>query len=91
MEQETKSLPNAEKEIKAFADKRHKEIGGNCVGVAPWEAEDVLRKFYGLPERGATAVPVMQTPAPQVHTAPPQLPQTPVQPDDALIDLDAFL
>ena len=85
------SLPNAEKEIKAFADKRHKEIGGNCVGVAPWEAEDVLRKFYGLPERGATAVPVMQTPAPQVHTAPPQLPQTPVQPDDALIDLDAFL
>jgi hypothetical protein len=66
LEQEAMSLPNAEKEIKAFADKRHKEIGGNCVGVAPWEAEDILRKFYGLPERGAPA----NTVRPAVEPAP---------------------
>jgi hypothetical protein len=87
LEQEAMSLPNAEKEIKAFADKRHKEIGGNCVGVAPWEAEDILRKFYGLPERDA-GEQIVTAPAP---VALPQMPKTPKQPDDALIDLDAFL
>lgn len=75
--QASMSLIHAEAQIKAFADQRHKETGGTCVGVSPWEAEDVLREFYGLPERGAPAVPT---------AAPPQ----PEQPGD-LIDLDEFL
>lgn len=41
----------AEKKIKARADEIHKTQKGNGVAVPPWEAEDILRKFYGLPER----------------------------------------
>lgn len=37
----------AEKKIKAFAD-AHKT--GNFACVTPAEAEDILRKFYGLPD-----------------------------------------
>ncbi len=59
-------------------------------GIEDWEAENVIRKFYGLPERDEPVAPVRQSPAPQVHTAPPQMPQPPEQSDD-LIDLDAFL
>ena len=51
-----KGITDAEKQIKARADElekiRRKEQGGNGgVGVMPWEAEDILRQFYGLPER----------------------------------------
>ena len=45
------SLVNAEKQIKAWADKQKRN--GNCVCVPPSKAEEILRKFYGLPERGA--------------------------------------
>lgn len=44
------SITEAEKKIKAFADE-HKTGGFSC--VTPAEADDILRKFYGLPERGA--------------------------------------
>lgn len=45
-------LADAEKKIKARADEIHKNMkGGGGVAVPPWEAEDILRKFYGLPER----------------------------------------
>lgn len=44
------SITEAEKRIKSFADD-HKT--GNFSCVTPAEAEDILRKFYGLPERGA--------------------------------------
>ncbi|MBQ9082852.1 MAG: hypothetical protein IJY28_05065 [Clostridia bacterium] len=103
LERKEMSLTNAEKEIKAFADKRHKEIGGNCVGVAPWEAEDILRKFYGLPKRDA-GEQITTAPAP---VAPPPGPSSPLPKGgcreatggfrdtndsaDDLIDLDAFL
>jgi hypothetical protein len=41
------SIVEAEKQIKAFADK-HKSGGFAC--VTPAEADGILRKFYGLPE-----------------------------------------
>ena len=41
-------IVDAEKKIKAFADS-HKT--GNFSCVTPAEAEDILREFYGLPER----------------------------------------
>lgn len=44
------SITEAEKKIKAFAD-AHKT--GSFACVTPTEAEEILRKFYGLPERGA--------------------------------------
>ena len=45
-------LADAEKKIRARADEIHKNMKGRGgVAVPPWEAEDILRKFYGLPER----------------------------------------
>ena len=44
------SITEAEKKIKAFADK-HKT--GNFACVTPVQAEKILREFYGLPEAGA--------------------------------------
>lgn len=44
------SITMAEVQIKNFADKN--KVGRfSC--VTPIEAEEILRKFYGLPERGA--------------------------------------
>lgn len=40
-------IVQAEKKIKAFAD-AHKT--GNFAGVTGMEAEEILRKFYGLPD-----------------------------------------
>lgn len=44
-------LADAEKKIKARADEIHRNMKGGSACVPPWEAEDILRKFYGLPER----------------------------------------
>lgn len=44
------SLAACEKKIKAYAD-GHKT--GNFACVIPSEAEEIIRKFYGLPEKGA--------------------------------------
>lgn len=43
------SIVEAEKKIKAFADK-HKGNGFSC--VTPYESDHILREFYGLPEPG---------------------------------------
>lgn len=43
------SIKIAEKQIKAWADKQKRN--GNCVCVPPNVAAEILRKFYGLPER----------------------------------------
>lgn len=40
------SITAAEKQIKTFADKHRT---GSFACVSPSEAEDILRKFYGLP------------------------------------------
>lgn len=47
-------IVQAEQKIKAFAD-AHKT--GNFSCVLPAEAEDILRKFYGLPKPGAEQRP----------------------------------
>ena len=49
LENESMSIVEAEKKIKAFADK-HKV--GNCSCVGPEESENILREFYGLPKPG---------------------------------------
>ena len=49
-------IVQAEKKIKAFAD-QHRV--GNSSGVTGPEAEDILRKFYGLPEPGAARPAVL--------------------------------
>ena len=41
-------LADCEKKIKAYADSHKK---GNCAAVPPNVAEDIIRKFYGLPDR----------------------------------------
>ena len=46
LENESMSIKEAEKKIKAFAD-GHKT--GNFSCVMPMEADRILRKFYGLP------------------------------------------
>ena len=47
LEVEKMSITEAEKKIKAFADKN--KIG-NFACVTPVEADKILREFYGLPE-----------------------------------------
>lgn len=47
MENESMSIVEAEKKIKAFADK-HKT--GRFACVTPIEADNILREFYGLPK-----------------------------------------
>ena len=48
-------IADCEKKIKELADKKHKENKTNFAFVSPTEAEEVIRKFYGLPERGKDA------------------------------------
>ena len=52
LENASMSIVEAEKKIKAFADK-HKT--GNFACVTPAEAENILREFYGLPKPGEDA------------------------------------
>ena len=47
LENQGMSIVEAEKQIKAFADK-HKTGSFSC--VTPSEAENILRKFYSLPD-----------------------------------------
>jgi hypothetical protein len=62
------SIANAEKKIKAYADK-HKT--GNFACVMPAEADKILREFYGLPALGAQ--PVAPAPIQAVTTAAPMI------------------
>lgn len=48
------SIVEAEKKIKARADKNKQ---GNFACVNPAEAEEILRKFYGLPAPGQAGEP----------------------------------
>lgn len=54
LENESMSIIEAEKKIKAFADK-HKTGNSSC--VPPMEAERILREFYGLPKSGENEKP----------------------------------
>lgn len=55
------SIADCEKKIKEFADK-HKNGGFSC--VIPSEADNIIRGFYGLPERGVRldAAPTTEAP-----------------------------
>lgn len=55
-------IAECEKKIKELADKRHKENKGSFAFVSPTEAEEIIRKFYGLPESGNSLRPVRGTP-----------------------------
>lgn len=57
LEQKGMGLADAEKKIAAYA-RAHKE--GNCGVCPPWEAERILREFYGL-GRAVQAAPVTGT------------------------------
>ena len=55
------SIVEAEKKIKAYADKQKRT--GNCVCIPPNVAEKIIREFYGLPgaeSRLETAVPQLR-------------------------------
>ena len=60
LENEAMSITEAEKKIKAFADK-HKT--GSFACVTPVEAEDILREFYGLPRPGEAKPAAIPAPA----------------------------
>ncbi len=60
LENEAMSITEAEKKIKAFADK-HKT--GNFSCVTPAEAENILREFYGLPRLDEVKRTASPTPA----------------------------
>lgn len=70
------SIVEAEKKIKAHADK-HK--CGNFSCVTPAEAEDILRKFYGLPDPET------------IRQTEPSKPERPVFRDSGTVDLADFL
>ena len=61
LENESMSITEAEKKIKAYADK-HKT--GNFSCVTPAEADSILREFYGLPA-AADALAVQDRPLPR--------------------------
>lgn len=52
-------IVQAEKQIKAYSDANHK--GNRCYCVSPVQAENILRKFYGLPDSGGH--PAEESPA----------------------------
>ncbi len=54
LENESMSIVNAEKKLKAWADKQKRT--GNCVCVPPNVAENIIREFYGLPTVDAASV-----------------------------------
>ena len=55
LENASMSIVEAEKKIKAYADKQKRT--GNCVCVPPNVAEKIIREFYGLPEAGTAPEP----------------------------------
>ena len=61
LEVEAMSITEAEKKIKAFADK-HKTGSFSC--VTPIESDRILREFYGLPEAGGAEREAVSPPAP---------------------------
>ncbi len=79
LQNESMSLVNAEKRIKAYADK-HKV--GNFAYVSPQKAEEILREFYGLPAAA--------TPEEQPSTAVPSAPLKGGSEVPEMIDLGAF-
>ncbi|MGN0164372.1 MAG: hypothetical protein ACI4EA_12470 [Candidatus Ornithomonoglobus sp.] len=62
LENENMSIDVCEKQIAARADELYKKVKGGKVGVSPYEADRIIRKFYGLPDMPEAAAE--HTPAP---------------------------
>ncbi|MGN0181442.1 MAG: hypothetical protein ACI4DP_03380 [Candidatus Ornithomonoglobus sp.] len=62
LENKSMSIDECEKQIKARADELHKKLGGSSIGILPYEADKIIRKFYGLPDMPEAAAE--HTPAP---------------------------
>ena len=58
-----KTLSGLANELKKLADKKHSELKGSSVCITPMEADEVIRKFFGLPAAG-------EAPASQMASAP---------------------
>lgn len=91
------TLANAEKQIAAYA--KSKKVG-NCGCCPPKKAEEILRKFYGLPERdeshnGVTAVALSSAPSPVNGTIPeeqsPPINLPPIPSKAIAVNLDDFI
>ena len=52
-----KTLSALAAELKKLADKKHSETNGSSVCITPMEAEEVIRKFFGLPAAGEGPAP----------------------------------
>ena len=63
LDKEGMGLEDLAKEFKDYADELHKKKKGSCVCITPQEAEGLIRKFYGLPEREAAPAPVDENPS----------------------------
>lgn len=55
LEKESMSIEKAEQEVHNWANKQKRS--GNCVCVPPNKAEEIIRKFYGLPAAGKKTEP----------------------------------
>ncbi len=47
------TISDCEAKIRAFADKLHKAHPGKAIGVSPFEADKIIREFYGLGGKAA--------------------------------------
>lgn len=74
LENKSMSLAACEKQLKAWADAHKKDSRAPSSCVPPTVADEIIRKFYGLPERSA----VPQRPA---------LTLTPKQPEPEELDV----
>lgn len=59
---EAMTLTDAEKQLKAYADKNHGKE--KAFGISPKKAEEILRKYYGLAERAEKEAARTEQPAP---------------------------
>lgn len=53
LDKEGMGLKDLAKEFEDYADELHKKKKGSCICITPKVADGLIRKFYGLPERGA--------------------------------------
>lgn len=63
LDKEGMGLEDVAEEFEDYADEMHKKKKGSCICITPQVAEDLIRKFYGLPEREADPAPVEEKPS----------------------------
>ena len=53
LDKEGMALADVAKAFQKYADEENKKSKSKCVCITPLVAEGLIRKFYGLPDRGA--------------------------------------